>query len=35
VTLRVIAGGGHGAGEANPERLERIRFLRQHLGGPR
>jgi dipeptidyl aminopeptidase/acylaminoacyl peptidase len=35
VALRVIPGGGHGAGEANPERLERVRFLRQHLGGPR
>ncbi len=35
VALRVIPGGGHGAGEGNPERVERIRFLRRHLGGPR
>jgi dipeptidyl aminopeptidase/acylaminoacyl peptidase len=35
VTLRVIPGAGHGAGEANPERVERARFLRRHLGGPR
>lgn len=35
VTLRVVPGANHGAGEADAERVERIRFLRRHLGGPR
>lgn len=35
VALRVVAGANHGAGEADAERVERLRFLRRHLGGPR